>query len=55
MTEAASLSLVVALCVAATVVMVRSHRRSDSLGSLVALMMFVAAGVPASIYGTLSG
>jgi hypothetical protein len=49
-----SLVCALALCAAATALMVRSHRRDDGFASLQALMVLLVAAVPASCYGALS-
>jgi len=48
------LACALALCAAASALIVRSYRRKDPIGDLLALMLLLAAGVPASIYGTIS-
>jgi hypothetical protein len=48
------LSIAVALVCAAVGLMVGSYRRKDSLGPLVALLLLMAAGFPAAVYGVLS-
>jgi len=53
-TETVSLVCALALCAVATALMVRSHRRKDAFGSLLALIVLLVAGIPASFYGALS-
>jgi hypothetical protein len=48
------LSLVAALVVTSAVAFVRSHRKDDTVGSLVGLGALVVAGVPAAAYGAMA-
>ena len=51
----ACLILVVALVGTAVAAFVRSHRKDDSMGSLVGMGAMVVAGMPAAAYGAMTG
>ena len=54
MTAILWLSIAVVLAISAVVLMVGSYRRKDSLGPLVALLVLLSAGFPATVYGAMS-
>ena len=51
----ACLVLTAGLVLAGVALLVRSRRRSDATGELLALMALMAAGAPAAVYGAAAG
>jgi hypothetical protein len=49
------LVLSVVLVLGSLVLMVRGVRRNDPTGDLLGLLMMIAAGIPAAVYGAASG
>jgi hypothetical protein len=53
-TGAVCLLLVLALASVGTWLLFRGYRRDDALGSLLGLLVIVAAGIPAAAFGAVS-